>query len=113
MALGRILEGRPQLKYHEAGMDLNLSTDPYESFRLFQGMIQEEYERLTGEFDFMVVDATAAPEQQQLDVRRVVEERIELGNYRWRIPAPLCGGSGFWVLERAGHAKQAVDDRNA
>ncbi len=112
VALGRILEGRPQLKYHEAGMDLNLSTDPYESFRLFQGMIQEEYERLTGEFDFMVVDATAAPEQQQLDVRRVVEERIELGNYRWRIPAPYAAALdfGYW---NARDMQSKVDDRNA
>lgn len=112
VALGRILEGRPQLKYHEAGMDLNLSTDPYESFRLFQGMIQEEYERLTGEFDFMVVDATAAPEQQQLDVRRIVEERIELGNYRWRIPAPYAAALDFrYWNARDMQSKQ--DDRKA
>ena len=37
IAIDRILEGRPTLKYHEAGMDLNLSKDPYESFRIFQG----------------------------------------------------------------------------
>ena len=112
VALGRILEGRPQLKYHEAGMDLNLSTDPYESFRLFQGMIQEEYERLTGEFNFVVVDATAAPEQQQLDVRRIVEERIELGNYRWRIPAPYAAALDFrYWSARDMQSKQ--DDRKA
>ena len=39
VALNRILEGRPQLKYHEAGMDMNFSKDPYESFRIFQGKI--------------------------------------------------------------------------
>ncbi len=112
VALGRILEGRPQLKYHEAGMDLNLSTDPYESFRLFQGMIQEEYERLTGEFNFVVVDATAAPEQQQMDVRRIVEERIELGNYRWRISAPYAAALDFrYWNARDMQSKQ--DDRKA
>ncbi len=36
VALGRILHGRPELKYYEAGMDLGLSEDPYQSFRLFQ-----------------------------------------------------------------------------
>ena len=112
VALGRILEGRPQLKYHEAGMDLNLSTDPYESFRLFQGMIREEYERLTGEFNFVVVDATAAPEQQQMDVRRIVEERIELGNYRWRISAPYAAALDFrYWNARDMQSKQ--DDRKA
>ena len=34
VALGRILEGRPQLKYFEAGMDLDLSPDLTESFRI-------------------------------------------------------------------------------
>ncbi len=28
VALGRILEGRPMLKYHEAGMDMGFSKDP-------------------------------------------------------------------------------------
>ena len=41
--LGRILRGRPALKYFEAGMDLNLSNDIVESFRLFQGMQLEQY----------------------------------------------------------------------
>src|SRR5919106_185705 len=37
VSLQRILDGRPQLKYFEAGMDLHLSADPYESFRIVQG----------------------------------------------------------------------------
>lgn len=37
IAVQRILSGRPKLKYYEAGMDLNLSNDPYESYRIFQG----------------------------------------------------------------------------
>src|SRR5579864_8712259 len=38
IAVHRILSGRPKLKYYEAGMDLGLSLDPVESFRIFQGM---------------------------------------------------------------------------
>ena len=38
-----ILAGRPKLKYYEAGMDLNLSNDPYESYRIFQSRIIEHY----------------------------------------------------------------------
>src|SRR5436305_8358961 len=45
-AAQRILSGRPEIKYYEAGLDLGLSSDPYESFRLFQGLIREEYDRL-------------------------------------------------------------------
>ena len=51
-ALNRILSGRPQLKYHEAGMDLNLSDDPYESFALFQERINNEYVNMVDEFGF-------------------------------------------------------------
>src|ERR1044071_8360555 len=43
VSLQRILDGRPKLKFFEAGMDLRLSADPYESFRIFQGRILEQY----------------------------------------------------------------------
>ena len=52
ISLRRILDGRPQLKYFEAGMDLQLSTDPYESFRIFQGRILDQYLAMTPEFGF-------------------------------------------------------------
>src|SRR6187431_550374 len=35
VAAERILSGRPKLKYYEAGMDLDLSNDIYESYRVF------------------------------------------------------------------------------
>ena len=53
VSLQRILDGRPQLKYFEAGMDLRLSTDPYESFRIFQGRILEQYLAMSTEFNFL------------------------------------------------------------
>jgi len=83
-ALGRILEGRPALKYHEAGMDLGLSDDPYESFRLFQGRINDEYHKMLDEFSFSAIDATQPVEQQQVEVRRIIEERIDLPVFRRR-----------------------------
>ena len=57
-SLQRILDGRPQLKYFEAGMDLRLSSDPYESFRIFQGRILQEYQHVVGEYGLTEVDAT-------------------------------------------------------
>lgn len=83
-ALGRILGGRPKLKYHEAGMDLGLSDDPYESFRLFQGRIFDEYENLTEEYKMMVIDAAKPVEKQQEDVRKIIAQQIDLTKYRWR-----------------------------
>ncbi|BDV44086.1 thymidylate kinase [Geotalea uraniireducens] len=84
VALGRILSGRPQLKYHEAGMDLSLSSDPYESFRLFQERIYREYLSMTDEFSFVTIDGAAAIEAQQEQVRELVTEAFDLPRFRWR-----------------------------
>src|ERR1700677_3277880 len=81
ISLQRILDGRPQLKYFEAGMDLRLSTDPYESFRIFQGRILEQYLAMSADFKFMVVDASEAIEAQQNIVRDLVAARVNLANY--------------------------------
>lgn len=77
-ALGRILEGRPQLKYFEAGMDLGLSGDAVESFKIFQGSIMKQYEALADKYNFTVLDATKNIHSQQEIVRNLVKERIDL-----------------------------------
>lgn len=84
-ALGRILAGRPQLKYFEAGMDLDLSEDPYESFRIFQGRIRQEYLKIVDEFGLVSIDATQPVEKQQEKVRQIISERIDLARYKRRI----------------------------
>jgi dTMP kinase len=81
VSLGRILDNRPQLKYFEAGMDLRLSADPYESFRIFQGRILEQYLAMSTEFKFMVVDANERIEVQQNLVRDLVAARIDLSQF--------------------------------
>ncbi len=84
VALRRILAGRPQLKYHEAGMDLGLSTDLYESFRLFQSKIYQEYLKMVDEFDFTVMDSDRPPEVQQEELRQVLSKHIDLPRYKWK-----------------------------
>ncbi len=79
VSLQRILIGRTKLKYHEAGMDLGLSRDPAESFRLFQSQVLEIYDELVREFGLEVIDATADINQQQQHVRRLVAEKLGLG----------------------------------
>lgn len=81
ISLNRILDGRPQLKYFEAGMDLRLSSDPYESFRIFQGRILEQYLAMAPEFGFQVIDANQPIEVQQNVVRDVVVNRISLMDF--------------------------------
>ena len=89
VALNRILDGRPTLKYHEAGMDLKLSSDPYESFRIFQGKIHEEYCQMESEFQFVVMDANQPVEKQQEKVRKIIADRIDLARFRLRYPPTL------------------------
>jgi dTMP kinase len=72
VALGRILGGRDAIKYYEAGMDLNLSRDVEESFRIFQGRILDEYEAMQHEMGFHVIDATLSIEEQQRQMRQIV-----------------------------------------
>jgi dTMP kinase len=76
-AIRRILDGRPTLKYYEAGMDLALADDPEDSFRMYQGLIRLEYERIVDEFDLVRIDATESLVGQQQLVRRLVEPHLE------------------------------------
>jgi dTMP kinase len=76
-AIGRLMDGRDELKYYEAGMDLGLSDDPEESFRLFQGLILKEYEKMISEFGLTVIDATLPIEVQQTQVRQIVKTQLE------------------------------------
>lgn len=81
VSLQRILDGRPQLKYFEAGMDMRLSPDPYESFRIFQGRLLERYLAMSSEFNFTMIDANQSVEAQQSLVRQLVAAKIRLADY--------------------------------
>lgn len=76
VAMKRILDGRAGVKFYEAGMDLGLSEDPEESFKLFQGHILEEYDKMVPEFDLTVIDATMPIETQQVQMRQIVKAKL-------------------------------------
>ena len=84
VSLQRILDGRPQLKYFEAGMDLHLSADPRESFRIFQGRLLEQYLAMSTEFNFVVMNANQRVEAQQKVVRELVAQRLDLARFNRR-----------------------------
>jgi dTMP kinase len=83
VSLKRILNGRVELKFHEAGMDLGLSEDPKESYRLFQSKILEEYDKISGEYNLTVIDATQTIQKQQEQLRSIVRDKLK--DYK---PAP-------------------------
>lgn len=76
VAAQRILSGRPKLKYYEAGMDLDLSNDIYDSYRIFQSKIIEQYDKMVTKENFAVIDGTYNIEQQQKLVRDKFNEIV-------------------------------------
>lgn len=76
-SVARILGGRVQPKYHEAGMDLGLSPDPIQSFRIFQSKVIEEYDRIAEEFGLTVIDGTRSIVEQQRELRKLVKPRLK------------------------------------
>jgi dTMP kinase len=77
VSLDRLLARRVKLKFYEAGMDLGWSTNPIESFRLFQGQVLEEYDRIVEEFALSVVDASKSITVQQTAVRKLISRQLE------------------------------------
>ena len=76
VAVDRIVSGRPELKYYEAGLDMGWTDDAEESFELFQGRILEEYDRMVDEFGLTLIDATRSIEKQQREVRRIIKQHL-------------------------------------
>ncbi|MDD5543005.1 MAG: dTMP kinase [Acidobacteriia bacterium] len=76
VSLKRLMVGRTQLKYYEAGMDLHLSTDPVESFRLFQSRVLKEYDRMVKEYSLIVIDARESISVMQRRVRMMVQKAL-------------------------------------
>lgn len=77
VSIKRLHTGRNGFKFYEAGLDLHLDEDPDESFKLFQGRIVEEYEKMIAEFDLAVLDATLPIEAQQMQMRQIVKARLQ------------------------------------
>ncbi|QOJ03842.1 MAG: dTMP kinase [Planctomycetia bacterium] len=79
VSVQRITMARQVLKDFEAGMDLKLHPVPLESFKIFQGRILDEYDRMASENQFVVIDASRNIADQQRQVRIEIERR--LGHY--------------------------------
>src|ERR687885_2152391 len=72
----RLMARRVKLKFYEAGLDMGWSSNPVESFRLFQGKVLEAYDRLVEEFGLEVIDASGSITEQQQLVRRLILPRV-------------------------------------
>jgi dTMP kinase len=81
VAVNRIMSGRPKLKYYEAGMDMNLSLDRAESFRIFQGRILAQYDEMIESDRFVVMDGTLPVNKLQKQMRHIVKSNLDLSRF--------------------------------
>jgi dTMP kinase len=72
----RVLRARG-IDYWEAGMDMHLGTDLFESFRKYQWRLIREYNKMSREFGFVTVDGTQSPEEIQARMRRQVRALLD------------------------------------
>jgi dTMP kinase len=89
VSVDRLLARRVKLKFYEAGMDLGWSSNPVESFRLFQGKVLEEYDHIVPEFGMDVIDARSSITEQQRLVRQVIAQRVQTSNAEMNDDEPV------------------------
>lgn len=82
--LRRIITSRGGLDFYESGRDIGMSTDLYQSFKLYQSQILFEYEKMADQFDFRVVAADDPVEAVQKRIRKelttiLADERLHSG----------------------------------
>ncbi len=64
-------------KFYEAGMDLKLSNDPFESYLIFQTRVINEYKKMLKEFDIVKLDANDTIHKKQVEIRKMLTEILE------------------------------------
>jgi dTMP kinase len=81
VSVDRLTARRVKLKFYEAGLDMSWSSQPLESFRIFQGKVLDEYDRLIDEFGLSVVHASGSITDQQRVFRRLVSQHLEIEHH--------------------------------
>ncbi len=99
IAVKRILSSRAKIKYYEAGMDLGLSDDKKASFKMFQQLVINQYDKMVDEFGLKVIDGAQSVESQQKEVRLAVQQVLD----GWEgLVLPLPKGSATPIAQQGG-----------
>lgn len=73
----RTLRRGGELDYWESGRDIGLAPDLYTSFRKYQALILEEFDRLGERYGFTTVDASHGVEEVQAELRRELAAMLD------------------------------------
>lgn len=76
VSLKRICSNRTP-KFYEAGMDLKLSSDPYQSYMIFQTRVNNEYDKMVKEYGITQIDATESIHAKQIKMRELVRQTLK------------------------------------
>lgn len=74
----RVIESKG-MNYWESGMDLKLGADLYDSFKKYQALLIEEFDKMTEEFHLEVIDARKPPEEIQEALRAKIRPILKNG----------------------------------
>src|SRR5215468_7703003 len=74
---GRVLGSGGGFDYWESGMDLGLGNDYYDSFVAYQRLLLKEFDRMTGEYGFQVIDASRGVRRVANKLRQSIRRVIE------------------------------------
>ena len=75
-AMERICSNRAP-KFYEAGMDLKLSNDPYESYIIFQSRVIKEYKKMVDEYGLVQLDALDSIHSKQVAIRTMLKDVLK------------------------------------
>jgi dTMP kinase len=73
----RTLRRGGELDYWESGRDIGLAPDLYTSFRRYQALILEEFDRMAELYGFTTIDASRTVEEVQAELRREVANLLD------------------------------------
>jgi len=73
----RVLASGRGFDYWESGMDLGLANDYYDSFIAYQKLLLKEFDRMSGEYGFHVVDASRPLKRVASALRRSISPLIQ------------------------------------
>lgn len=74
---GRLLASGRTFDYWESGMDLALQNDYYDSFIAYQKLLLKEFDRMSGEYGFDVINASRPVRRVAASLRRSISRLIE------------------------------------
>jgi dTMP kinase len=78
VSVDRLMARRVKVKFYEAGLDMGWSTNAIESFKIFQGKVLDEYDRIVDEYGLSVVPAIGSITDQQRVFRKLVSQHLQI-----------------------------------